>query len=238
MARLLLGVSGGIAAYKACELVRLLVRAGHDVIPVPTRGAERFVSAETLFALARQERSADPYPHLREVDLLVIAPLTAHTMARLAHGFADDLVTTLCLATTAPITARIEVIRSPAKMNGSALGTCSRTNVCQALAPSARKSRRSFSPTERKPMMTFTSSGKKQMSCLGGFRAGVHVLEDEEIEFPDDAVKIALVNPGMRWIRSNDPESFNGALIDAVEDQVEADILVQPIFRSRIYFRV
>ena len=53
MARILLGITGGIAAYKACELTRLLVKAGHDVLPLPTRGAERFVRAETFIALAR-----------------------------------------------------------------------------------------------------------------------------------------------------------------------------------------
>ncbi|MBA3429317.1 MAG: phosphopantothenoylcysteine decarboxylase, partial [Actinobacteria bacterium] len=62
VARILLGVTGGIAAYKACELLRLLVRAGHDVLPLPTPGAERFVTAETFFALARKAPSADPYP--------------------------------------------------------------------------------------------------------------------------------------------------------------------------------
>lgn len=98
VARIALGVTGGIAAYKACDLVRLLVRAGHDVLPLPTRGAERFVSTETLFALARRDRLADPYPHLVDQDLLVIAPLTAHTLARLAHGLADDLLTETALA--------------------------------------------------------------------------------------------------------------------------------------------
>jgi len=70
VARILVGVTGGIAAYKACELVRLLVRAGHDVTPVTTRGAERFVAAETFWALARKQRPADPYPHLQDADLL------------------------------------------------------------------------------------------------------------------------------------------------------------------------
>ena len=102
MARIALGVTGGIAAYKACELVRLLVRAGHEVQPIVTRGARRFVSEETLFALARRERSADPYPHLREADLLVVAPLTAHTLARMAHGLADDLLTETALAHRGP----------------------------------------------------------------------------------------------------------------------------------------
>jgi phosphopantothenoylcysteine decarboxylase / phosphopantothenate---cysteine ligase len=103
MARILLGITGGIAAYKSCELVRLLVKAGHDVLPAPTRGAERFVRAETFFALARKEQGGDPYPHLRRADLLVIAPLTANTMAKLAHGLADDVLTEAVLAHRGPI---------------------------------------------------------------------------------------------------------------------------------------
>jgi phosphopantothenoylcysteine decarboxylase/phosphopantothenate--cysteine ligase len=101
--RILLGVTGGIAAYKACSLVRLLVRAGHDVYPLVTPGAERFVSAETFFALARTSPSAEPYPHLERADLLVIAPLTAHTLARLAHGLADDVLTEAALAHAGPV---------------------------------------------------------------------------------------------------------------------------------------
>ena len=103
MARILLGITGGIAAYKACELTRLLVKAGHDVLPLPTRGAERFVRAETFLALARKAPSEDPYPHLEHADLLVIAPLTAHTLAKLAHGLADDVLTEAALAHRGPI---------------------------------------------------------------------------------------------------------------------------------------
>ncbi|HEX5583649.1 bifunctional phosphopantothenoylcysteine decarboxylase/phosphopantothenate--cysteine ligase CoaBC [Gaiella sp.] len=103
MARIVVGVTGGIAAYKACELVRLLVRAGHDVTPITTRGAERFVAAETFWALARKHPPEDPYPHLRDADLLVVAPLTAHTLARLAHGLADDLLAETALAHRGPV---------------------------------------------------------------------------------------------------------------------------------------
>ncbi len=103
MARILLGITGGIASYKACELVRRLVRVGHEVFPIPTAGAERFVAAETFFALARQERPSDPYPHLARADLLVVAPLTANTLARLAHGLADDLLTETALAHRGPV---------------------------------------------------------------------------------------------------------------------------------------
>jgi phosphopantothenoylcysteine decarboxylase / phosphopantothenate---cysteine ligase len=103
MARILLGVTGGIAAYKACTLVRLLVRSGHDVLPVLTPGAERFVTSETFYALARSAPSDDPYPHLGRFDLLVVAPLTANTLARLAHGLADDVLTEAALAHSGPV---------------------------------------------------------------------------------------------------------------------------------------
>jgi phosphopantothenoylcysteine decarboxylase/phosphopantothenate--cysteine ligase len=106
VARILVGVTGGIAAYKACELVRLLVRAGHDVVPLVTPGAERFVRAETFDALARRDpRSRGLYPHLQRADLLVIAPLTANTLAKLAHGLADNLVTEAALAHEGPMLA-------------------------------------------------------------------------------------------------------------------------------------
>jgi phosphopantothenoylcysteine decarboxylase/phosphopantothenate--cysteine ligase len=102
MARILLGVTGGIAAYKACTLVRLLVRAGHDVLPLVTAAAERFVAAETFYALARKSPQG-AYPHLERADLLVVAPLTANTLARLAHGLADDVLTEAALAHDGPV---------------------------------------------------------------------------------------------------------------------------------------
>ena len=89
MARVLVGVTGGIASYKACELVRRLVKGGHEVVPLVTPSAERFVRAETYFALARRPLSDDPYPHLRRADLLVVAPATANTLAKLTHGLAE-----------------------------------------------------------------------------------------------------------------------------------------------------
>jgi phosphopantothenoylcysteine decarboxylase/phosphopantothenate--cysteine ligase len=103
MARVLVGVTGGIAAYKSCELVRLLVKAGHDVVPLVTEGAERFVRRETYFALARREPREDLYAHLTRADLFVIAPLTANTLAKLAHGIADNLVSEAALAHRGPL---------------------------------------------------------------------------------------------------------------------------------------
>jgi phosphopantothenoylcysteine decarboxylase / phosphopantothenate---cysteine ligase len=105
MARVLLGVTGGIAAYKACELARLLVRAGHEVTPILTPEAETFVSVKTFEALARREAPRELYPHLVEADLLVVAPLSANTLAKLAHGLADNVLTQAALAFEGPVVA-------------------------------------------------------------------------------------------------------------------------------------
>jgi phosphopantothenoylcysteine decarboxylase / phosphopantothenate---cysteine ligase len=105
MARVVLGVSGGIAAYKACELCRLLVQEGHDVTPLLTPDAETFVSAKTFESLARKEMPRDLYPHLIDADLLVIAPLTANTLAKLAQGLADNVLTQAALAFRGPVLA-------------------------------------------------------------------------------------------------------------------------------------
>jgi phosphopantothenoylcysteine decarboxylase / phosphopantothenate---cysteine ligase len=103
MARVLLGVTGGIAAYKACELARRLVLAGHEVFPIVTAGAERFVTRETFAALTHHSVDESPYPHLTKADLLVVAPLTANTLAKFAHGLADDVLSEAALAHRGPV---------------------------------------------------------------------------------------------------------------------------------------
>jgi phosphopantothenoylcysteine decarboxylase / phosphopantothenate---cysteine ligase len=109
---LLLGVTGGIAAYRACELVRLLVRDGHRVQVAMTADAERFVGPETFAALSRRPVLRDApvldgsYPHLdasRVAPLVCMAPCTANTLAKLAHGLADNVVTQSVLAASCPI---------------------------------------------------------------------------------------------------------------------------------------
>ncbi len=111
---MLLGVAGGIAAYKACEVVRRLRGAGAEVRVVLTPNAERFVTALTFQALSGQpvrhglwdEAAEMGMGHLelaRWADAVLIAPASADALAKLAHGFADDLLSTLCLATTAPL---------------------------------------------------------------------------------------------------------------------------------------
>jgi phosphopantothenoylcysteine decarboxylase/phosphopantothenate--cysteine ligase len=110
----LLGVSGGIAAYKSCEVVRRLRHTGAEVRVVLTENAERFVTPLTFQALSGQpvrhglwdaeaELGMGHLELARWADAVLIAPASADMLARLAHGLADDLLCTLCLATTAPL---------------------------------------------------------------------------------------------------------------------------------------
>ncbi|MGB2838845.1 MAG: bifunctional phosphopantothenoylcysteine decarboxylase/phosphopantothenate--cysteine ligase CoaBC [Actinomycetes bacterium] len=117
MSRIVLGVAGGIAAYKSCDLLRRLTEAGHEVRVVPTESALQFVGAATWAALSGQPVSADPMtdvhevPHVRigqNADLVLVAPATANLMAKAAHGLADDLLTNVLL------TARCPVVMVPA----------------------------------------------------------------------------------------------------------------------------
>ena len=112
--RIVLGVSGGIAAYKAAELVRLLVKAGADVHVVLSEGGARFVTAVTFQALSGNTvwsdlwdaRMPNNMAHIdlgRDADAILVAPATADFIARLVHGLADDLLTTLCLARDVPL---------------------------------------------------------------------------------------------------------------------------------------
>jgi phosphopantothenoylcysteine decarboxylase/phosphopantothenate--cysteine ligase len=115
--RVVLGVAGGIAAYKAVELLRQLTETGHDVTVVPTDAALEFVGAPTWAALSGKPVSASTWdrvhevPHVRigqEADLVVVAPATANLLAKAAHGLADDLLTNTLL------TARCPVVMAPA----------------------------------------------------------------------------------------------------------------------------
>ena len=103
MARVLLGRDGRHRRLQGCELTRLLVKGGHEVTPILTPEAESFVAARTFEALARREQPRELYPHLVEADLLVIAPLSANTLAKLAHGLADNVLTQLALAYRGPV---------------------------------------------------------------------------------------------------------------------------------------
>ncbi|WP_335935762.1 bifunctional phosphopantothenoylcysteine decarboxylase/phosphopantothenate--cysteine ligase CoaBC [Streptomyces sp. PTD5-9] len=115
--KVVLGVSGGIAAYKACELLRRLTESGHDVRVVPTGSALKFVGEATWSALSGHPVATEVWDDVHEVphvrigqgaDLVVVAPATADTLARAAHGLADDLLTNTLL------TARCPVVFAPA----------------------------------------------------------------------------------------------------------------------------
>jgi phosphopantothenoylcysteine decarboxylase/phosphopantothenate--cysteine ligase len=110
--RVVVGVSGGIAAYKAVSVVREFVQRGHHVTVVPTHSALRFVGAPTWEAISRNPVTAEVFDGVAEVkhvalgqsaDLIVIAPASAHTLASLANGFAADLLGTTVLASNAPL---------------------------------------------------------------------------------------------------------------------------------------
>lgn len=108
--RVLLGVSGGIAAYKAVQVARGLLSEGHDVRVIPTRAALTMVGAATWEGITGHPVTDGvfdvPSAHVefgRSADLFVVAPATAHTIARLAHGFGDDLLTAAALMTTCPL---------------------------------------------------------------------------------------------------------------------------------------
>src|ERR1700712_4990515 len=110
--RVVLGVSGGIAAYKACELLRRFTESGHDVTVVPTSSALHFVGAATWAALSGKPvttevwESVHEVPHVRigqSADLVVVAPATAALLARAAHGRADDLLTNVLLTARCPV---------------------------------------------------------------------------------------------------------------------------------------
>lgn len=114
MARILLIISGGIAAYKSCEFIRLARKSGHEIIPVLTKGGSEFITPMSIAALAEHEVYTDLFSlkdetemgHIRlsrDNDLIVIAPASANMIARLAQGRADDLASTLCVASNKPV---------------------------------------------------------------------------------------------------------------------------------------
>ncbi|MEV4706934.1 bifunctional phosphopantothenoylcysteine decarboxylase/phosphopantothenate--cysteine ligase CoaBC [Actinoplanes sp. NPDC049316] len=112
MTEVVLGVCGGIAAYKACELLRLFTESGHAVRVVPTASALRFVGAPTWAALSGRPVATEVWddahevPHVRigrHADLVVVAPATADILAKAAHGIADDLLTNTLLTATCPV---------------------------------------------------------------------------------------------------------------------------------------
>jgi phosphopantothenoylcysteine decarboxylase/phosphopantothenate--cysteine ligase len=134
MATVVLGVTGSIAAFKACELTRLFVKNGHDVHVVMTQAGARFVAPLTFQTLSRNPVSVDLYDEPDEwvpghislaesASLMVIAPCTANVIAKLAHGLADDLLTATALAMKAPL------LVAPAMNSGMWENPATQTNL-------------------------------------------------------------------------------------------------------------
>ena len=139
MARILIIVGGGIAAYKTLELVRLLKKDGHQVTPVLTKGGEHFVTAMSLGTLAespvytslwdlKDEVEIGHIQLSRAADLVLVCPATADLLAKMASGIADDLATTLLLATDKPVAV------APAMNVRMWLHPATRRNVAQLAA--------------------------------------------------------------------------------------------------------
>jgi len=109
-----LGVTGGIACYKACEIVRLLTKAGANVHVILTKGGQQFVTPLSFQALSQNQVYTDIFDLTQEsqmghiklgdmADLMIVAPATAHFLAKAAHGLCDDLLTTVLCVTRAPV---------------------------------------------------------------------------------------------------------------------------------------
>ena len=162
--RVVLGVSGGIAAYKACELLRRFTESGHDVTVVPTASALRFVGAPTWAALSGKPVSTEVWadvhevPHVRigqEAALVVVAPATADLLAKAAHGLADDLLTNTLL------TARCPVVYAPAMHTEMWEHPATRANVATLRARGAVV----IEPAEGR--LTGTDTGKGRLPDPG-----------------------------------------------------------------------
>ena len=147
------GVGGGIAAYKACELLRRFTESGHDVTVVPTAAALQFVGAPTWAALSGKPVATDVWhdvhevPHVRigqSADLVVVAPATADLLAKAAHGLADDLLTNTLL------TARCPVVLAPAMHTEMWEHAATRDNVATLRAPRRAGRRARRGPADRR----------------------------------------------------------------------------------------
>ncbi len=187
--KVLLGITGGVAAYKACELTRLFVKAGVDVQVVMTAAACHFVAPATFQALSGKTvftdmwdaRVPDNMGHIelsRDRDLIVVAPATADFMAKLANGQADDLLSTLCIARRCPLAVapamNVEMWRNPATQRNVArlredgihlLGPAAGDQACGEVGPG-----RMLEPEELMPQATALMGSTSPAGSLAGRR--------------------------------------------------------------------
>jgi len=141
--KVVVGITGSIAAYKACELVRLFVKRGDDVHVVMTEHARAFVTPLTFQTLSRNPVECDMFASPQDwkpehvslaatADLVVVAPATANILAKMAHGIADDLLSSTLLATKAP------VVVAPAMNDGMWANAATQENVAALVARGVR----------------------------------------------------------------------------------------------------
>ncbi|HEV3008669.1 MAG TPA: bifunctional phosphopantothenoylcysteine decarboxylase/phosphopantothenate--cysteine ligase CoaBC [Burkholderiales bacterium] len=204
--RILLGITGGIAAYKAAELTRLLVKGGADVRIAMTEAATHFIGSATLQALSGQPvwtdlwdaRVNDAMGHIelsRDRDLIVVAPASADFMAKLAHGLADDLLSTLCLARRCPLMVapamNVEMWQNPATTRNAEtlradgvqiVGPASGGQACGELGMG-----RMTEPADILADVQFFFQPKRLEGCLRGRRVLVTAGPTEE---PVDPVRV------------------------------------------------
>lgn len=201
--RVLLGVTGGIAAYKACILVRLLRLRGVEVRVVMTRSAERFVGPATFAALSDHRVYTDLWEepgqilHVRlahEADVVVVAPATANVLAKLAFGIADDLLTSTLLE------ARVPIVLAPAMHTGMWQHAATQGNVAALVERGA---------TVVGPVSGSLAHGDEGMGRMAEPEAIVHAIEDVVARGRDLAGRRIVVTAGPTW-EPIDPVRFLG----------------------------
>lgn len=201
--RVLLGVTGGIAAYKACSLTRLLVGADALVQVVMTRSATRFVGPDTFAALSGRRTYADPWEEpgsvlhvrlAREADLGIVAPATANVLAKLAHGIADDLLTAALLEATCPL------LLAPAMHTGMWEHAATRANVSALRERGAR-----FVGPEAGPL----AAGDEGLGRMAEPEEILRAAEELAASGRDLAGRRVVVTAGPSW-EPIDPVRFIG----------------------------
>src|SRR6201997_2916623 len=206
-ARVVLGVGAGIAAYKACELLRRLTEAGHQVRVVPTADALRFVGAATWAALSGQPVSSSVWddvpevPHVRlgqHADLVMVAPATADLLARAVHGRADDLLTATLL------TARCPVLFAPAMHTEMWLHPATVDNV----ATLRRRGAVVLEPASGR--LTGTDSGPGRLPEAEEITTLAHLLLERHDALPYDLARCKLLVTAGGTREPIDPVRFIG----------------------------
>ena len=233
--RVVLGVTGGIAAYKATGIIRLLTESGHDVKVIPTANALRFIGATTLEALSHNSVDPDLYTDVESVkhvelgqsaDLVIVAPATASFLARMASGLADDLLMNTLLATKAPILVapamHTEMWQNPATVANVAL---LRSRGIEVLDPAAGRLTGADSGPGRLPEPEEIVSAALRLAApqdLAGKRIMITAGGTQE---PIDPVRyLGNHSSGKQGIALADEASKRGALVTLIAANVSEPV--------------